>query len=249
MSTLTRFAQAVQDPDRTLPAGLTSSTGRNDPLRFAVYRNNVHVSLVAALAKGFPVTRMLVGEEFFTVMARVFVGQTKPASPMLFEYGESFPAFIATFPPAASLPYLPDLARLEHAWTHAYHAADKAVLSADALRALPPSDLLERHLARHPAAALVASRHPIGSIWQAHRQSPPARLAASEPETVLVTRPNLDVVITILPAHDADFARSLLAGVSIAEAAAASADTPGFDLGAALVGLVSLGAFKHGNPA
>lgn len=249
MSTLTSFAQAVQDPDRALPDGLTSSAGYNDPLRFAVYRNNVHVSLVAALAKGFPVTRMLVGEEFFTAMARVFVGQTKPASPMLFEYGETFPPFIASFPPATSLPYLPDLARLEHAWTRAYHAADDPVLAADTLRAMPPSDLLEHRFARHPAAALVTSRHPIGSIWQAHRQSPPARLTASGPETVLIARPSLDVTVTILPAHDADFARSLLAGAAIGDAAAASGDTPGFDLGAALVGLVSLGAFKDGTPA
>ncbi|MEQ8444981.1 MAG: DNA-binding domain-containing protein [Pelagibacterium sp.] len=245
MSTLPQFAQAVQDPDLALPLGLTSSGGRNDPLRFAVYRNNVHVSLVAALAKGFPVVGKLVGEEFFGAMARIYVGQTKPSSPLLFTYGADFPAFIAGFPPAASLPYLPDIARLEYVWTQAYHAADDPVLTIEALRGLASDDLLESHLEPHPAAALVASHFPIGSIWQAHQHTQPAKVTSNVPETILMTRPALDVIVTVVPARDAVFARSLLAGDSVGESAAASATTPGFDLGAALVGLVSLGAFTQ----
>lgn len=60
-----------------------------------------------------------------------------------------------------------------------------------------------------------------------------------------MTRPALDVIVTVVPARDAVFARSLLAGDSVGDSAAASATTPGFDLGAALVGLVSLGAFTQ----
>ena len=251
MSAQTRFAQAVQDPARALPQGLTSKGGRNDPLRFAVYRNNVHVSLVTALTKGLPVVRALVGEEFFTAMARVFVGQTKPSSPMLFQYGENFPDFIAEFPPAASLPYLSDVARLECAWTRAYHAADDPVLTVDALADLQPSDLLQSRLALHPACALINSRFPVGSIWHAHRQTPPAALGSAGPETVLIARPALDVVVTVLPQEDAEFARAIMSGATVGDAATASANDADFDLGTALVGLISLGAFKpsKGNKA
>ena len=244
MSAQTRFAQAVQDPASALPQGLTSKGGRNDPLRFAVYRNNVHVSLVNALTKGFPVVRALVGEEFFTAMARVFVGQTKPSSPMLFQYGENFPDFIAEFPPAASLPYLSDVARLECAWTRAYHAADDPILTVDALADLQPSDLLQSRLALHPACALITSRFPVGSIWHARRQTQPAALGSTGPETVLIARPGLDVVVTVLPHEDAEFARAIMAGATVGDAATASANDADFDLGSALVGLISLGPFK-----
>ncbi len=159
MSAQTRFAQAVQDPASALPQGLTSKGGRNDPLRFAVYRNNVHVSLVNALTKGFPVVRALVGEEFFTAMARVFVGQTKPSSPMLFQYGENFPDFIAEFPPAASLPYLSDVARLECAWTRAYHAADDPILTVDALADLQPPRPRRRRNGLAPRGRRIRPRH------------------------------------------------------------------------------------------
>ncbi|WP_417581730.1 DNA-binding domain-containing protein [Pelagibacterium sp.] len=244
MNTLPIFAQAVQNPELALPEGLTSSTGQNDPLRFAVYRNNVHVSLVGALGKGFPVIRLLVGEEFFTAMSRVFVGQTKPSSPLLFQYGASFADFIQDFGPAASLPYLADIARLEYAWTQAYHAADDPVITTGELGQLTPHGLLERRPKLHPATTLVTSPFPIGSIWEAHQAGHPGKLPSGTAETVLITRPLLDVVVTILPAHDVDFARSLLNGMTIGDSAAASATTTGFDFGAAVVGLISLGAIS-----
>ena len=68
------FAEALLDPARALPEGITTARGNADPARFAVYRNNVFVGLTAALAKRFPVVRRLVGDEFFAGMARVYAG-------------------------------------------------------------------------------------------------------------------------------------------------------------------------------
>ena len=45
-----RFAAALQDPALPVPPGVVSPRGDADPLRFAVYRNNVHVGLVGVLA-------------------------------------------------------------------------------------------------------------------------------------------------------------------------------------------------------
>ena len=54
----------------------------------------------------------------------------------------------------------------------------------------------------------------------------------------------MDVSVHILPAGDVAFAQALFAGETLGQAAErASALNPGFDFGAALVGLVSLGAF------
>lgn len=235
---------ALLDPALPVPAGLVSPRGDADRRRFAVYRNNIHVSLVNALASRFPVTRRLVGAEFFTGMARVYVGLNKPRSPVLLDYGDDLPDFIAGFPPAASLPYLADVARLEVLWSRAYHAADLPVLDHAALAQRPLERLLAAPLPLAAAAGLLKSAFPVGSIWSAHMVEPfvPPRLEG--PQCVLVTRPAAEVRVTIIAAPDAELL-TVLAGGDTLEAAlvAAFARSDTFDAGAALAGLTGLGAF------
>lgn len=47
------FAQALLNPAQSCPPGLTTWNGSDPARRFAVYRNNVIVSLVDALADTF----------------------------------------------------------------------------------------------------------------------------------------------------------------------------------------------------
>jgi len=243
-ATLDLFAAALLDAGKPLPAGLTTARGEADAARFAVYRNNVHVGLTNAISQRFPVTERLVGADFFRGMARVYVQDRKPASPLMFEYGEDFPDFVAGFGPAQGLAYLADLARIEAAWSRAYHAADAAALTVADLAALAPERLAETRLERHPSAGLVLSPHPAGSIWAAHQTEPVATVALQQAETVLVVRPDATVNVHVIPATDAVFAAALIGGRTLGEAAGeALAASPEFDFGAALVGLVSLGAF------
>jgi Putative DNA-binding domain len=51
------FARALLDIARRVPAGLVAWSGSDPGPRFAVHRNNVRVSLVAALADTFPVVQ------------------------------------------------------------------------------------------------------------------------------------------------------------------------------------------------
>ena len=124
MNSQTAFAQALLDPERDCPSGLTTWNGSDPVMRFAVYRNNVMLSLIDALADTFPVTQELVGEEFFRVMAKHFVQAQPPRSRLLAFYGDSFADFVDSFAPAAPVPYLADVARLEMCRVRAYHAAD-----------------------------------------------------------------------------------------------------------------------------
>ena len=238
------FAQALLNPTSPMPSGITTARGDGDDARFAVYRNNVFVGLTGALAKRFPVVRRLVGEEFFAGMARVFAGLHKPSSPVLFEYGGDFPDFIERFEPAQGLPYLGGVARIETAWTRAYHAKDAAPLALSALAAIEAGSLGLVHLAAHSSASLVSSPYPIGSIWAAHQHETPEPLQASRAETVLVVRPEMDVSVIILPPEGAAFAQSLFAGERLdAASQSATLRDENFDFGRALVGLISLGAF------
>src|SRR5829696_7581086 len=128
-----RFSQALLDRARATPPGIRSVGGWPAERRFSVYRNNVFVSLTEALVTRFPVCHALVGDEFFRAMARGFIELSPPRSPVLMTYGDDFGDFIETFPPARSVPYLGDVARLEAALTLAYHAADATPLTADEL--------------------------------------------------------------------------------------------------------------------
>ncbi len=238
------FASALLDPTLPVPDGVTSARGEIDAARFAVYRNNVTVSLCKALGQRFPVVQRLVGDDFFNGMARAYIATTLPDSPLMFAYGDSFPDFIAGFAPAAALPYLADTARLEAQWTRAYHSADMAPLTVEALAGLAPELLGGATLVLHPATALVRSAYSIGTIWQAHQEDAVGAQPVMTPESVVITRPDIDVKVHVIAEADAVFAAALLRGQTIGEAAAAAFETdPAFDFGRAIVGLTSLGAF------
>jgi hypothetical protein len=242
--TQNEFAAALLQ-DRAAPAGLTTARGEADPRRFAVYRNNVMAGLTRALEQRFPVTVRLVGEQFFRGMAKSFIAGSRPRSPMLAEYGDDFPDFIAAFEAAATVPYLVDVARLEAAWSKAYHAAEATPIDPGALAGIDAQALPAARLRRHPAAALIGSAYPVGSIWAAHRSEVVEPVVRSGRESVLIVRPGADVGVHVLPPCDAPFAAAVLAGATLGEAAeAALAEDAGFDFGAALVGLAGLGAFS-----
>lgn len=239
------FAAALLDPGLPLPQGITTARGVTDPLRFAVYRNNVYVGLTTALGQRFPVTKRLVGSEFFAGMARTYAADHKPATPLIIHYGDDFPDFIAAFPPAASLAYLPDVARIEVAWTRAYHAADRLPLDVAKIAAVPPERIAEMSLVPHPSAWLVRSDFPAGTIWSAHQGEAVVPVTEWRAEAVLVVRPAMHVEVRVLPPGDAAFAACLLEGATLGKAAQkAFAAAPDFDFGSALIGLVGLGAFS-----
>jgi hypothetical protein len=226
------FAHALCDAEAPLPGGLRAPAQAALADRFAVYRNNVHVSLVEALAEGFPCVRAQVGDEFFRAMARMHVQQHKPSTPLLTHYGEHFPDFISTFEPASTLPWLPDLARMERAWSECWAAADAAALPVTALRSLNASELARCRFTAHPAVRLVRSQWPIASLWEAHQQAQPD-LGALEllAEDVMLTRPQHEVLLQRLDADAARFIEALLQGESIETAAGRA---PQVDAGAML---------------
>lgn len=237
------FTAALRDPDLPPPGFIQAASAGQSRLRFNIYRNNMHASLAAALEARFPVLRRLVGDEFFRAMALVFVRQQPPASPVLARYGAGFAAFLRGFAPVRDLPYLPDMAALEWARSEAYHAADAPVAAIDALAALPHEQLPGARLVPHPALRLVVSAYPIVSLWQTNSHDAEVRPLGADAagETALVTRPLLEVLVTVLPPGGAAFIAALQAGAGFAEAAEA-ATAAGADLAPLLALLFDAGA-------
>jgi len=248
------FAQALLDPQQPCPSGLRSWNGSDPAARFAVHRNNTLSSLVAALADTFPVTCELVGEAFFTAMARLFVMGAPPRLPMLALYGDDFPAFIESFAPAQRVPYLADVARLEVQRVRAFHAADAPVLSADDLARdlLDPEALPASRVEFQPSAAVLTSRFAIVALWAAHQDTGEfADVDPSQPQSALVLRQQDDVAVIAIAQGSAVFFQRLMAGATLGEAgAAAMACGGGFDLAASLGILICQGALSdwHSGP-
>jgi len=234
------FAAALLDPAQAAPARLKSWNGSDPAQRFAIHRNNVTVSLIDALADTFPVVQALVGGDFFRALAREFVRTAPPASPVLAWYGEEFPAFVAGFAPAAGVPYLADVARLEYARVLAFHAADAAPVAGAAVAAplAEPATLPGLAVRFVPGCALLRSPWAIASLWAAHQGDDEAgalsRIDPATPENALVCRRGLDVEVRALTAGDAAFVAALMAGAVLGDAVVAGAGEPGFDLPAAL---------------
>jgi hypothetical protein len=238
------FARAVLDPNAEVPPPLTRQSGGTPARRFSVYRNNVYASLIDVLAGRFPVTSRLVGDAFFRAMARLYVEKEPPRSPVLLRYGAGFADFIAEFPPAAPVPYLGDVARLEWAWHAAYHAADAEPLSLEVLAQLA-AGVEHATLTLHPSLHVVRSDYSVVTIWQLaarEGEDEPARLPARG-EDAMVVRPKLEVEVRRLPEGGADFVQALKDGAMLQAAAErALKEAPAFDLEANLAGLMTSGA-------
>ncbi|GAB3378299.1 HvfC/BufC N-terminal domain-containing protein [Azotobacter armeniacus] len=249
MSMQREFATALLDPERSCPSFLKSWNGSDPAARFAIYRNNVIASLVDALAESFPVVRQLVGEGFFRAMAQLHVRATPPRTCILAHYGEDFAAFIEDFAPAAGLPYLGDVARLEFLRVRACHAADAPATDSATLATVlsEPDRLADLNLRLHPSVSTIASPFAIVSLWAAHQGTfDISRVDPGSPESALVLRNGLEVEVIGLPASAAEFVRLLQEGVPLGQAAGQTLSRdPALDIAAPLAQLIRAGAITH----
>ena len=243
------FAAALQATDGRCPPGLRTWNGSAPEQRFAVYRNNVVVGLIDALADSFPVAREVVGEEFFRAMAREFVRATPPHSPVLALYGEGFAEFIEAFGPAKCLPYLADLARLELLRVLSFHAADATPVTQEHIgRLLADADALPHaRFALHPSLFLLASPHAVVSLWAAHQSESASRqlaeLDTTQREMALVCRCDLEVAIFRIRSGTACFITALQHGANLDAAAQQAMERDElFDLTTTLALLLQAGA-------
>ncbi|MBA5689445.1 MNIO family bufferin maturase [Rugamonas apoptosis] len=162
------FAAALFDPAQEATVQARFRAGQ-DGRRFGLYRGNLTATWDKTLANAYPVIRMLVGEEFFGGLSRAY-GLAEPSgSADLNRFGARFATFLAGFPHAAQLPYLPDLARLEWAMHRAHYAPAAEAVTAAQLAALSPERLETSTMTLHPACSLHASPWAVVPLWLAHQ--------------------------------------------------------------------------------
>lgn len=214
------FTRALLTPGAPAPAGLIDPQGRPAPIRFDVYRNNVSLSLTRVLEAGFPATRSLVGDGFFAAMAGEFARAHPPKTRMMMLYGAEFAAFIAQFPPAQALGYLPDVARLEQAIRQSYHAADAAPIDAAIFALMPEAKLLALRFVFAPSVQILVSQWPIYAIWAANMRGGPQPVMQAQ--SAIVLRPVFDPEPALLPDFADQVILALMAGAHLGDALGAA---------------------------
>lgn len=201
--------------------------------RFNVYRNNFIVLNGDALADMYPVIKRLVGEEAFRMLATAYVREYPPMDRALLLYGERFAEFLAAMPELSGLPYLSDIARLEYAWTDAYHAEDASRLDETQLSRIPAESLENLQLRPHPSLHCISSDYPVYRIWAVNQDDSTDEVISLDegPSQVIVIRPDREVEIREVSIGELRFLDNLSSGETIGKAYSLAAEAdPIFDL-------------------
>jgi uncharacterized protein len=236
-----QFAAALQNPTLSAPSLFAQCDAA---ARFAVYRNNSIVGAISALKEQFRSVALLVGDEAFAEIARAYALNHPPRSPVLGEYGAAFPDFVLEFldecDARAQTPYLSDVALLDWTKIKALRAEEATPCPSSRLSQLDPRALAGTTARLHPSLSLMVSDWPILAISRAHE----APVEDWRGETVLVLRPQAELVCATLPSGAAAFLRACMEGRTLGDAAlAAAAQDKNFNFGQTLVELTEIGAF------
>lgn len=196
------------------PAGVTRG--------LQAYQANAGASAERALAAAFRTVQALVGEDSFATLARAFWHAEPPERGDLAQFGAGLPAFMAASEQLADVPYLADVARLDWHLAEAERALD-AQLEPETLQLLSEVDPAHLRLVLMPGVSVLASEHPIVSLWKAHQPTGDAaeqglRLDLSRGEHAVVWRTGWRAGADTLDVASARWMQSLLNGESLAVA-------------------------------
>jgi hypothetical protein len=232
------FVAAVLDGAET---ALAITPAGDAAERVAIYRRAVFANYRNALGATFPVVARLTGTPFFNAAVDAFVHTHPSTSGDLNVYGDGFATFLADYAPAAELPYLPDVARLEWAIDESGRAPDaprapESVLAA--LGAVVPNRLPALRVTLEPSCRLVASRYPILRLWQVnqpHFDGDDQVMLDEGANALLIRRDEHGIALESLDRGEFAWLSALAAGAALGTAidAALEADAA-FDLGTAL---------------
>lgn len=230
MSWYDDWRDALLRPGGEVPDGLSSWNGSDPAQRFAIYRNNVLVSLRDALADTFPALRDHLGHETFSDLALDYLCQHPPQSAILAHYGESFPGWLSEQTQWQLPNWCVEMARLERAYINSFHAADAAVPSlSDWQHLLEDEELLARCQPRlHPALQLIDVQYEILPLWAASQNAArcgrpldhQGRLPDPQQRahTLCVIREDEGVAVIELSASSAIALNGIASGLSLQEA-------------------------------
>lgn len=205
---------------------------------FQVYRNNFWIATEDALSGIYGVVKQLVGDQFFRVLVDHFLRNYPPRYGNVLQLGCDLPVFLCDFKLTAGLPYLSDIARLEWAYHQVFHAHDSAPFDIRSLGSIVPDKIPLLRFRLAPGSRLIYSPYPIFDIWRVNQPGYDGEQTVdldAGGDSILLSRPGLQVELQKLEPMDARFLHSLASGGNLEQASAAAVkQSRHFDLEQAL---------------
>jgi hypothetical protein len=241
------FAAAVFSGGEAPGEFLSCCTGSQVERGLQAYRNSVLANLAGAVRMSYPVLQRIVGQAFLDAAIRHYVLERPSTSGDLNAYGGDFDAFIDAYEPAAELPYLPDVARLEWQVQCLYGMADAPAQDLALLASTQPEHWGDLHFRLDPAHTVLASHWPLARIWDVNQPGYDGNFQVDfdVPQTVLVHRRLDGTVVERLDDGECVLIDALAAGASLAEAVEQAARHETFELQAALQRFVTNGLIRQ----
>ncbi len=129
-----------------------------------IHKNNTRLILRDVIKATFPVTTILLGDEYTEYLAHEFVKLFPPDSGDMNGYGADYPEFLKRLPNMRDYPYVPDMAQLEWLAHEAYLSPVKPALTADDLSDV--EDPVNMRLHVQPHVMLLRSGWPVDKLWE-----------------------------------------------------------------------------------
>jgi len=173
--------------------------------RLAIYFDAYRLRLIEALQTDFVALHAAMGDAEFAALAHAYIDAHPPTHPSLRHYGRELAAFLARDDRYRPHPVLAELAAFDWALTDAFDAPDAALLTLDALAALPPDRWPGMRLQPHPSLIRLDLHWNAPAFWKAADGAAPLPEPERAPNTVAwaVWRQGLQTYFRSLPPAEA----------------------------------------------
>lgn len=169
-----QFAESLFLGDINTNLFSTSSSLANS--RFDFYRSNMHANYLVSLKNAFPVIYLLVGQDFFELLASNYVEKYPSQSGDLTVFGKLFSQYLSEEEQVLNYPYFSDVAAIEWLVHLTYYAADSATLSLSDYLQHTGDSVQQTYLVFKPSSILFDSTWNAAAIWLAHQHEEVADL-------------------------------------------------------------------------
>lgn len=170
-----RFTEAITRKDPSILLSPSVELEFEPEQSQAVYQDDNINSGRDALTQTFPVTRRLVGEEYFQTLSEEYCRNYPAESDDMLRFGDRFPLLLLKLSierrELDKLRFLPELARLEWLIQSAYFADRDTHFDFDALASVPMTAQPHIIFTLSHALSLMFSDWPVFEIWRAHQQA------------------------------------------------------------------------------
>lgn len=233
-------------------AGLMSDGADPGPAA-RVYRNSSLLAACDALKSNYQATGLIMGDEFFSAMARAYVDANRAEQRSLVGYGRSLPEFIDSAAEQHGLPWLSSIAQLDRAWLEAHLAKDDKPLAPEDLAGLACDEekLLAAQFGLRRSVCLVETAQTVFDLWQdlrAKRLPEAAVEVSSGAQHVLIWRHESEVQSRTTGPGEHAFLGALSRGKTLGNAAQSGVSAEEtFDAGSALAINTSSGVLADYN--